>query len=59
MDIIDLLQDYYDREMDNVFRYAANWIMTEPRKGYEAEFHEARRRAEIIRQELAAKGVDV
>ena len=59
MDIIDLLKDYYDQEMNNVFCYAANWLMTAPRKGYEAEFHEARRRAEIIRQELAAKGVEV
>ena len=59
MNIIDILKDYYEREMNNVFCYSANYLMNSPKKGYEQEWNDARERAEILRQELAAKGVEV
>lgn len=45
---IELLQEYYDREMNNVFSYSANWLMNSPKKGYEREFQEALDRAQIL-----------
>ena len=59
MNIIDILKDYYEREMNNVFCYSANYLMNSPKKGCEQEWNDARERAEILRQELAAKGVEV
>lgn len=59
MAFIDLLKEYFDEEMNNVFCYSANWLMDSPRKGYEKEFYEARERADILREELARLGVEV
>ena len=59
MDIIDILKDYYEREMNNVFCYSSNYLMNSPKRGYEKEFDEARERAEIIRQELLDKGIAI
>lgn len=59
MGIIDLLKNYYDREMNNVFCYSANYLMNSPKKGFEQEWKDARERADILQHELACKGVDV
>jgi len=59
MTIIELLKDYYDREMNNVFCYSANWGMTVPKKGYEREWEDARERADVLRRTLARNGVEV
>lgn len=42
----ELLQKYYDMEMNNVFAYSANYLMSNPKKGYEREWHEAKERAD-------------
>jgi len=59
MNIIELLKDYYDREMNNVFCYSANWLMNCPKKGFEREFSEAQERAALIRAHLAELGAEV
>ena len=50
MERIDLLKKYYDMEMNNVFSYSANWLMTIPKKGLEKEFEEANMRADILKE---------
>ncbi len=47
-EIHDLLSDYYDREMNNVFCYSANYLMNTPKRGYETEWNRATRNAEIL-----------
>lgn len=37
MDKKELLQKYYDMEMNSVFAYSANYLMSSPKKGYERE----------------------
>lgn len=44
----ELLQNYYDMEMNNVFAYSANYLMSIPKKGYEREWLEARERADAL-----------
>lgn len=41
----ELLEKYYDMEMNNVFAYSANYLMSSPKKGYEREWCEAKERA--------------
>lgn len=45
---IELLKEYRDAELNNVFCYAANYLMTTPKKGYEKEFYEATERAAML-----------
>lgn len=59
MTLTELLRDYYDREMNNVFCYSANYLMNSPRRGYEKEWHSAKDRAELLRIELENRGVEV
>jgi hypothetical protein len=59
MTIIDILKETYDREMQNVFCYSANWLMTVPKKTYEREWLEANDKADVIRKYLAEHGVEV
>lgn len=47
---IELLTGYYEKEMNNVFSYSANWLMTIPKKGYEKEWAEAKERSELLDQ---------
>ena len=46
----DLLQKYYDLEMNNVFAYSANYLMNQAKKGYEREWEEAVERAEALQE---------
>ena len=46
----DLLQKYYDLEMNNVFAYSANYLMNQPKKGYGREWEEAVERAEALQE---------
>jgi hypothetical protein len=41
----ELLEKYYDMEMNNVFAYSLNYLMSSPKKGYEREWWEAKERA--------------
>ena len=45
----ELLEEYYDMEMNNVFSYSGNYLMSRPKKGYEREWEEAREKVEIIK----------
>ena len=45
---LDLLNEYFDREMNTVFCYSANYLMTIPKKGYEQEWNQAKEKAEIL-----------
>ena len=46
----DLLQKYYDLEMNHVFAYSANYLMNQAKKGYEREWEEAVERAEALKE---------
>ena len=48
MNPIELLKEYQEREMHNVFCYSATYTMDSPQKGDEKEFHEVREKAEIL-----------
>jgi len=48
MNRAELLKEYYNNEMNNVFAYSANWLMTVPKKGYENEWEKARIKADIL-----------
>lgn len=44
----ELLEKYYEQEMNNVFCYSATYLMNSPKKGYEQEWREARESADIL-----------
>jgi len=48
MDKKELLQKYYDMEMNNVFAYSSNYLMSSPKKGYEREWCESKERASLL-----------
>jgi len=48
MDKKELLQKYYDMEMNNVFAYSSNYLMSSPKKGYEREWCESNERATLL-----------
>jgi len=50
MSRVELLKEYYNNEMNNVFAYSANWLMTVPKKGYENEWEKARIKADILEE---------
>ena len=50
MNRAELLKEYYNNEMNNVFAYSANWLMTVPKKGYENEWEKARIKADILEE---------
>ena len=52
MTIKNLVTEYLEQERQNVFTYAANYTMTQPKKGYEREFAEAQERAELLEELL-------
>ncbi len=52
----ELLEEYLDRERNNVFCYSANYLMDTPKKGYEKEFAEAVERAELLEVLILANG---
>ena len=47
---IELLKEYYDREMNNVFAYSANYLMNSAKKGYEREFEAAVMKADTLKE---------
>lgn len=59
MTLTELLREYYDREMNNVFCYSANYLMNSPKRGYETEWRDARERADLLRIELENRGCTV
>lgn len=44
----DLLEKYYNEEMNRVFLASANYLMNCPKKGREREWEEATTRAEAL-----------
>lgn len=52
MDKKELLQKYYDMEMNNVFAYSSNYLMSSPKKGYEREWCEANERASLLLEQM-------
>lgn len=52
----ELLEEYLDRERNNVFCYSANYLMDTPKKGYEKEFAEAVERVEMLETLILANG---
>ena len=45
-----VLNKYYDKAMNNVFTYSANYLMNTPKKGFEREFEEACIEAEVFEE---------
>lgn len=52
----ELLEEYLDRERNNVFCYSANYLMDTPKKGYEKEFAEAVERVDMLETLILANG---
>lgn len=52
----ELLEEYLDRERNNVFCYSANYLMDTPKKGYEKEFAEAAERVDMLETLILANG---
>ena len=52
----ELLEEYLDRERNNVFCYSANCLMDTPKKGYEKEFAEAVERVDMLETLILANG---
>ncbi|MDY4191980.1 MAG: hypothetical protein SOX72_07190 [Oscillospiraceae bacterium] len=52
----ELLEEYLDRERNNVFCYSANYMMDTPKKGYEKEFAEAVERVDMLETLILANG---
>ena len=48
----ELLEDYLDQERNNVFCYAANYLMNSPRPGCERAFCAARERVTLLEELL-------
>lgn len=44
----EVLQELYEETMDKVFACSANYLMTIPKKGLEAEHEKYRERAEVL-----------
>lgn len=60
MSEMELLKEYLEQEMNNVFCYSANYLMDTPKRGYEKEFEEAQERVKLLKGlvEKLAKGVE-
>lgn len=58
MTIIELLKEYYDMEMNNVFSYSANYLMSCAKKGYEKEWTEANEKAELLKEHIKSLGYE-
>ena len=52
----ELLQSYYDEEMDRKYAASGNQLMTFPRKGYESEWHMAKEKAALLEQMIERMG---
>ena len=50
---IELLQSYYDREMNVVFSLSGDYMMNTPRKGCEKEWSKAKENARILNEMIA------
>ena len=48
----ELLKEYYEMEMNKVFSYSGDYLMSRPKKGYEKEWEKAKEKAEIIQSLL-------
>lgn len=46
----DLISEYLEQERNNVFSYAGNYQMTQPKKGYENQFRAAKERVELLEE---------
>ena len=51
----ELLKEYYDMEMNHVFCCSANYLMTIPKKGQEAQWRQAKERVELLESMLAGE----
>ena len=49
MDKDEGLRILYDRVMNKVFEYSANYLMTIPKKGYEKQWQQETELAEVIK----------
>ena len=47
---IEILKEYYEREMNNVFAYSADYKMNSAKKGYEREFEAAVMKADTLKE---------
>lgn len=52
MDRKQVLQALYEEKMQEIFEYAANYLMTVPKKGYEREFYKAKEITDVLEEML-------
>ena len=50
---IELLQSYFDREMNVVFSLSSDYMMNTPRKGCEKEWGQAKEKARILNEMIS------
>jgi len=46
---VEILNGLYEEEMDRVFSFSGNYLMSIPKKGYEKEFELHNARAEVLK----------
>ena len=55
----EILRELYDRSMEKVFGMSANYLMTIPKKGFEAEFVQEREIARWLEKALEKRCCEV
>lgn len=55
MTTYECLEELFEEEMQEVFLYSANYLMTMPKKGLESEWTKHRERADILQSLLDRK----
>ena len=53
MDRLELLESYYEQEMNNIFFSSAGYKMDYPKKGHERAWKTAKERVELLKEMIA------
>lgn len=59
MNPLEVLKELFDEEMDRVFGYSANYLMTKARTGYEHEHRHHTERADVLKGLIEEMGGQV
>ena len=59
MDKLRILKKLYEQQMNDVFRYSSNYLMTVPRRGFETDWEDAVSAAELLKGLIEENGGEV
>lgn len=48
----ELLKEYLDRENYNLFCYSSNFMMNEPKPGWEKQFNQTKKKRDLLEEML-------